>query len=131
CHDIADFIYADNSTAENGNVNSFILRFVNICGRGLRSRNINPLNLRPWNWDSLHSEFVDNFIRQFIILLNKSKSGEARIHAERYEFLFPDVVNDAERCANQAAEKVAYNRKFKAKCLTDNAADMCAEQIAA
>ena len=116
CHDIADFIYTDNSTAKNGNVNGFILRLVNICGRGLRSRNIDSLNLRPWNGDSLHTEFAEDFIRQFIILLNKSKAGEACVHAERYEFLFPDIVDDAERGANQAAEKVSHNRKFKAKC---------------
>ena len=131
CHDIADFIYTDNSTAKNGNVNGFILRLVNICGRGLRSRNIDSLNLRPWNGDSLHTEFVEDFIRQFIILLNKTKTGKARIHTKRYKFLFSDVVDDTERCTDQATEKVSHNRKFKAKCLTDDAADMCAKQITA
>lgn len=73
---------------------------------------------------------MEYFIRQLIILLNKSKTGKSSVHAERYELLFSNVVNDAERSANQAAKKISHNGKLKAKCLTDNTANVCAEQIA-
>ena len=129
-HSIAGFINTNNTTTKHRYFNGFILRLIDACSRSLCSRNIDPLNLRPWDWNSLYAEFVENFIRQFIILLNKSKAGEARIHAERYELLLSNVIDDTERGTNQAAEKISHNRELKTKRLTDNAANMCAKQIA-
>ena len=131
CHYISNFVYTDNASTKYCNIDSFIFRLVDDCSRSLCSRNIDPLNLSPWNWNSLHSKFTKDFIWQFIILLNKTKAGKTRFHTERYEFLFPDVVNDAERSSNQAAEKVSHNRKLKAKRLTDNTSDMCTKKITA
>ena len=49
---------------------------------------------------------MENFIWQFIILLNKAKTSETRIYAEGYQFLLPNIIDNAEGSSNQAKEQI-------------------------
>ncbi|BAR05427.1 hypothetical protein PSDT_0908 [Parascardovia denticolens DSM 10105 = JCM 12538] len=76
----------------------------------MHSRNICPLYPSPKDWNSLYTEFVENFIWQFIILFDKAKTSETCIHAESYQLLLSNIINSTEGSPNQTAKQITHNR---------------------